>query len=165
MLRKALFIFFAVLIGFSALAAPTLKIGSPPPSFTLNDLNGSSTSLDTYLSRQVVVLGFFASWSKSCQEEVAFLNGLAKNYRAKNLKVVGISYDRKATDLKQFISTNKINFTILHDKKLKTLRDFRILILPTLYVIDQQGNIKNVYVDFDKNVAAAVTQDIKNLLK
>jgi peroxiredoxin len=53
----------------------------------------------------------------------------------------------------------------LHDKKLETLKDFRILILPTLFVIDQSGNINSIFVDFDENVQKAVLTETEKLLK
>jgi peroxiredoxin len=165
MLRKALILIFVILIGFSAAAESVLKVGSPPPSFTLRDINGKTFDLDRTLGGKVVILSFFASWSKSCKEEINFLNELSKKYSGRGLKIVGVSYDRKSRDLKQFVNQNALHFTVLHDSRLKTLKKYRILIIPTLFVIDQKGNVNSIYVDFDKNVEKAVAQDIAKLLK
>ncbi|MFC1637455.1 peroxiredoxin family protein [Candidatus Margulisiibacteriota bacterium] len=164
MLRKAIVIFVVALLAAPALARPDLNIGSLAPSFILPDLDGNSVYLDRYLGSNVVVLSFFASWSKSCQQEMAFLKELDEEYRNKGIKVIGVSYDRKLESLKQYVEENKLLFTVLHDKKLKTLKDYRILIIPTLFVIDLEGNITNIYVDFDENVAEAVSKDIQKLL-
>ncbi len=161
MFRKAAIILIVLLLGISASAKPALKVGSPSPSFDLPNLEGKTVSLKDYLGKKVIVLSFFASWSKSCQQEILFLQDLSKN---KGLKILGVSFDRKLKNLKSFINENKIGFEILHDKKLKTLKDFRILIIPTLFVIDKEGIIKSIYVDFDQNVKKAVSKEVQKLL-
>jgi len=164
MLRKSIIILVVVLMATAVIAKPTLKIGSTAPSFKLPTLSGKTVDLDWSLGKRIVVLSFFASWSKSCQAEAAFLNDLAAKYNYNDVKIIGVSYDRKSEALRKYVSENKIRYTIVHDKKLKTLKDFRILIIPTLFVIDQQGKIKNIYVDFDKNVKEALALEIKQLL-
>lgn len=164
MLRKTIIILVVALMATAAIAKPTLKIGSTAPSFKLPTLSGKTVDLDWSLGRRIVVLSFFASWSKSCQAEAAFLNDLAAKYSYNDVKIIGVSYDRKLEALRDYVTANKIRYTIVHDKKLRTLKDFRILIIPTLFVIDQAGKINNIYVDFDKNVAKAVSQDVAKLL-
>jgi peroxiredoxin len=153
-----------VLLGISASAKPVLKVGSPSPSFELPNLKGKTVGLKDYLGKKVIVLSFFASWSKSCQQEILFLQDLHKKYKKKGIKIIGVSFDRKLKKLESFINENNIKFEILHDKKLRTLKDFRILIIPTLFVIDKEGIIKSIYVDFDKNVKKAVSKEVQKLL-
>ena len=165
MLKKAfILLIIAAFLALPALAKPSLKIGAPPPSLSLPDLNGKMIALENYLGEKIIILSFFASWSKSCQEETLFLNELDRKYSAKGVKVIGVSFDRKLKGLESFISENQIRFESLHDKKLKTLKDFRILIITTLFVIEGDGNLANIYVDFDENVEKAVSQEIKQLL-
>jgi peroxiredoxin len=164
MLRKAIIFLMVALLALPALARPLLNTGSPVPSFELPDQDGKMVYLENYLGRGIILLSFFASWSKSCQQETAFLEELHQEYMDKGTTVMGVSYDRKLNDLQEYIDENKIDFPILHDNKLTTLKDFRILIIPTLFVIDQEGNINSIYVDFDDNVKEAVSKDIQKLL-
>jgi peroxiredoxin len=165
MLRKITIILFVVtLIGFPVFATPALKTGSPAPSVKLPDINGKTIELNTIFGKKGTVLSFFASWSKSCKAELAFLQQLSKDYSKKGIKVIGISFDRKSKKLNRYLNENKIDFTVLHDRKLKTLKDYRILIIPTLFVIDKDGNIKSIYIDFDKNVEESVNKDLKKLI-
>ncbi|MDD5382051.1 MAG: TlpA disulfide reductase family protein [Candidatus Margulisbacteria bacterium] len=161
MLRKAILILAVAIIAIPALAEPVLKIGSPPPPLTLPNLKGENVSLESRLAGKVTVIVFFTSWSKSCQEEIIWLKKLAAR---QDLQVIGVSFDRKVAPLNDFIKANNITFEVLHDKKLKALKDYRILIIPTLFIFDQAGNLKNIYVDFDGNTKKAVSADIKKLL-
>jgi peroxiredoxin len=164
MFRKTLILLMIALLALPALAKPSLKIGSPPPSLALPDLNGKTVELGDYLGNKIIVLSFFASWSKSCQEEILFLQKLHQKYRWKGVKIIGVSFNRKVKSLESFIRENNIRFEILHDKKLKTLKNFRVLIIPTLFVIDGDGNLANIYVDFDQNVEEAVSQEIAGMV-
>ena len=161
MFQKVIIIVMIAFLAAPAFSQPALKIDSPVPSFTLSNLKGEAIPLDQYLGKKVIILSFFASWSRSCQQELFFLKYLYEN---RGLKIIGVSFDRKLNDLKSFINENQIEFEILHDNKLTTLKDFRILIIPTLLVIDKEGNLKNIYVDFDQNVEKAVSKEIQKLL-
>lgn len=151
-------------MAFPSLAKSALTSGSPSPTFSLKDLDGKTTALEDYLREKVLILSFFASWSKSCQEEMLFLKELDAKDKNNRVNIIAVSFDRKLEKLSSFINENNIGFKVLHDKKLRTLKDFRILIIPTLFVIDREGNIHSVYVDFDRNVEKAVANDIQKLL-
>jgi peroxiredoxin len=164
MLKKAIFIFIMLGFAFSAFGETILEVENQAPSFQLPNLEGKIFSLDQHLGKKVMVLCFFTSWSKSCQEEIEFLDYLSHEYQNKNLKIIGVSLDRKLSDLETLVSKNKIKLEILHDYKLKTLKTYRILILPTAFLIDLEGKIKYIHVDFDKNIKEALKKEIKNLL-
>jgi len=164
MLRKVVLMLLALALAFPCLAETDLKIGSPPPPFELPNLKNESFSLNHYLGKQITILAFFTSWSKSCQEEINFLKSLRDGEKDKKLEIFGISFDRKIKDLSRFVAENPIDFEILYDRKLATLKDYRIIIIPTLFIIGKDGNIINIYVDFDENVKAAIQRDINQLL-
>ena len=159
--KKAIIVLFIALFALPSFGETTLKVGAESPFIDLPNLKGEIVSLEKSLGKEVIVLSFFASWSKSCQEDLRFLQKLSEN---KKVKVIGVSFDRKLEELKEFTAKNKITFEVLYDKKLTTLKKFRLLIIPTTFVIDQEGKIKSIYVDFDKNVEEALNKDIKQLL-
>lgn len=162
MFRKAALLLLVLAFSLPCLAETDLKIGNPPPPFELPNLNNQIFSINQFLGKEVTILTFFTSWSKSCQQEISFLKALRE--KDKNLAVLGISFDRKAKDLVSFLAENQIGFDILYDRKLTTLKDYRIIIIPTLFIIDKEGKIANIYVDFDENVKAAIERDVHQLL-
>lgn len=164
MIRKAIIILVVALLAFPALAVSSLEIGELAPRIELPAFDGKIVSLNNVLGKNATILYFFTSWSKSCQNEVLFLQDIYKENSDNGLEIIGVSFDRKLENLTSFINENGVKFTILHDKKLKTIKDFRVLVIPTLFVLDYAGNIKNIYVDFDKNVEEAIAKEIKKLL-
>jgi len=142
MFKKAIIIVCLILFSSIAMAKPA-------------DIN-----LDNLTEKGPVLISFFASWSNPCREEIIFLNEIAKKH--KDIKIIGIAFDRKLDKLEKFIKENKIDLTIIHDKKLKSIKEFKILIIPTMVLIDKNGKTVNTYVDFDKNVKEALDKELKN---
>lgn len=162
MLRKAALMLLILALSLPCLAETDLKIGNPPPAFELPNLNNQIFSITQFLGKEVTILTFFTSWSKSCQEEINFLKALQE--KDKKMAILGVSFDRKIKELTSFVAENQITFEILYDRKLSTLKDYRIIIIPTLFIIDKEGKIANIYVDFDENVKAAIERDLHQLL-
>ncbi|MBU0687459.1 MAG: redoxin domain-containing protein [Candidatus Margulisbacteria bacterium] len=149
----------------SAEAKTTLKIGTDVPNIILTDLSGGEFDLSKKLGTKTIVLTFFTTWSKTCNEELAFFSALKKEYKNENLEIITISLDRTTKDLEKFIKDNNYDFTFLPNKKLKYLADYRVLIIPTVFLINPDGTLQNIYVDYDKNVEKALSEDLKKIFK
>ncbi|MFA6549022.1 MAG: TlpA disulfide reductase family protein [Candidatus Margulisiibacteriota bacterium] len=149
----------AVLMICPALAEPVVKSGDSAPAIKLQNTRGETVTINPSSGNKVTLLCFFTSWSKPCQEEMAFLQTLT----GEKVTIYGVSFDRKLKDLKEYLAAGKIDFEIVHDAKLKTIKDFGVIILPSLFVIDRQGKITNIYIDYDENVKEAVTNELKTL--
>lgn len=163
MTRKTIILITIIaLFAFPVIAKSVVKIGFPAPSFSLTNFEGKTVALENYRGRNIL-LSFFTTWSKSGKEEALFLQNLQAKYDKYGLKIIGVSFDRKAGDLTYFIKANQISYEILSDKKLKTLNDFGILVIPTLFVIDKESNVRSIYVDFDKNVKEALKKEVNKL--
>src|SRR3989339_746559 len=159
MVRKFVWVLFFAALASAALAEPVVKPGDSTPVIKLQNTRGEMVKIHPSLGNKPTLLCFFASWSKPCQEEMAFLQTLA----GEKVNIYGVSFDRKLKDLKEFIAASKIDFEVVHDAKLKTINDYGVIILPSLFVMDYEGKITNIYADFDDNVKEAVTNELKTL--
>jgi peroxiredoxin len=155
MLRKhyrSFFIAGMILLGalnFTVPAQSEIKVGDPLPEIRLPNPEGYSTSLAPLIGEGKTAIVFWTSWSEACRNEVIFLENMKKNN--KNLAVMGISFDRKAGSLTQFLGKNDITFPILIDKSHKYIDDLHLLVLPTTFII-QNGVLKKVIADFNDDV-------------
>jgi peroxiredoxin len=161
MWQKASFLAVLLLIGNVALASNDLSIGFPAPEINNRTVDGKVFKLSSQLGEKGTILLFFTSWSKSSQPAI---NTLLKLSDQSGINSCGISFDRKIEDLKSYLTNNKISFPIINDKKLALLKDYRILIIPTIYLLDGAGNIVNIYVDFDDNVAQTLEKEVQGLI-
>ena len=91
------------------------KAGPPPPLGTLLTvpdlplLDGSTLrSADT--AGQVVVLYWWASWCPFCAVQSPMIDQLQRAHRAKGLRVVGLSIDKKPADAKAYLAKRGYSF-------------------------------------------------------
>ncbi|MFA4906042.1 MAG: TlpA disulfide reductase family protein [Candidatus Margulisiibacteriota bacterium] len=141
------------------IAAELPSIGEPPPALALPNLAGKPVEISDHSGRPTI-LTFFTSWSDTCKQELSDLQSFYKGL-APSLEVVAISLDRKSKTLQEFLDKNEYSFKFLIDKKLSSLNKYAILIIPTTFLIDREGNIEKILVDYDDNVKTAIADWLK----
>ena len=117
------------------------------PSFTLPSpvAEGPAFSSDA-LAGKVVLVSFFASWCRSCLEEIPLLKKMQKKFGEENFTILAIALDREnELGLKNLIQKQKINYPVLlADETVK--KDFGgIAILPTMFLINREGILLKKY--------------------
>jgi cytochrome c biogenesis protein CcmG/thiol:disulfide interchange protein DsbE len=142
--------------------APPSPGAKPAPSFTLQDLKGNQVSLSDFKGK-VVVLDFWATWCPPCVKEIPHFIELYEQYKDQGFAMVGISLDREGVSVvKSFAQKYKINYPILMADGQVDKAYGGIASIPTTFVIDSAGNIRQKYIGYrDKAVFEA---DIKALL-
>lgn len=148
------------IIGLAAAAEPSPKIGFAAPTLELPSVNGGVVSLRKSVGEKVI-LTFFTSWSKACQDELKNLQSIYGTSKTP-LDVLAVSFDKKTKDLNAFLAKTNPPFPVLHDKKLSSIDTYQILILPTTFCINRDGVIEKVFVDYDDNVKKALEEWLKS---
>ena len=144
-----------------------IAAGPPAPDFSLKDLSGKTVTLKEYRG-SVVVLDFWATWCPPCRAAIPELVEIQAKYKDKKLVILGIAMDdpHRITNeyLKSFAEKLKINYTVLR-YDLKVLEDYfgaESPALPTLYIIDRKGQVRDKQVGFDPGFFKA---SVEKLLK
>ncbi len=136
--------------------------GKSAPSFTLQDLNGKPVSLSDFKGK-VIVLDFWATWCPPCVMEMPHFIELYEQYKDQGFAMVGISLDHQGISVvKSFVRKYQVNYPILMTDGRVDKAYGGIPSIPTTFVIDSAGNIRQKYVGYrDKAVFEA---DIKAFL-
>jgi cytochrome c-type biogenesis protein len=122
-------------------AAPAGTAFEMAPDVEFQTLAGKPFRLKE-LQGQVVLLNFWATYCIPCREEIPALNALQHELQQQGLKIVGASLDDSAEGVNTYQQeVAKFEYDVLlggSDAKVK----FAQSVLPTTYLIDRQGRIR-----------------------
>ena len=152
------------LLTFSLLAGA--NVGDKAPDFTLKTLDGKKTHTMKDFRGKVVLLNLWASWCKGCKKEMPEFVSLQK-HNTKGFELVAVSLDDSKEKAEHFLSTlkQKIPFTVLHDEKKNLAKAYRCSAMPSSYLIDKNGVIKQVIIGSLDSNDIKILQDEINTLK
>lgn len=139
------------------------QAGKPAPDFKVATTTGQTVTLDSY-NNKVLVLDFFATWCIPCRTSVPHLVQINNKYGKQGLQVLGVSADDSEKSLRAFSDWHKINYPMSIAGE-TILKDYGIRSLPVMFLIDRSGRIADVYTGFTNDIARAMENRVKELLK
>lgn len=139
--------------------------GNPAPEYAARMLDGDTLTLNQ-LRGSVVLLNVWATWCGPCVREMPGLEALHRKYREQGLVVLGASIDRRSAerDVRRFLESNDIGFTILLDPDQNVTQRFRTLGVPETFLIGRDGVIAHRWIGEFEPIAPDVTQRVEALL-
>ncbi len=132
---NACLVFCALLLSASTVMAE----GKPAPEFNLEGIK-ENIKLSDYKG-QVVYVDFWASWCKPCRDSFPWMNNMQSKYQDQGLSVVAVNLDREKSEAMGFLALNPANFTIAFDSSGKTPRQYKVVGMPSSFVINREGHI------------------------
>lgn len=139
-------------------------VGSRAPDFgALTAVQGSITPTLPALKGRVVVLEFWASWCGVCHVLAPTLNGWHDRYSAQGVTVLGVTSD--PVDLAgRTAGEIGMGYPLASDGSGDMLRAYRAFALPTLFVIDKQGNVRDVLIGYSTPRLREIEALVKKLI-
>jgi thiol-disulfide isomerase/thioredoxin len=117
---------------------------------------------------KVVVLTFGASWCKPCKRELPAYDKLAKKYRdaRANVAFLAINIDRDAANADKFLreAGGVRNMHVGFDPQGQTVDKYEPGTMPTTYIIDARGIVREVHAGFEKGDEAKIAASVDRLL-
>lgn len=96
---------------------------------------------------KVVLVDFWATWCGGCLQFMPELKRVYDQYHREGFEVVGVSLDYQRAQLDQFVKANGIAWPQYFDGKVwnsPLARQYRIVALPTMYLVDKKGLLRSV---------------------
>jgi peroxiredoxin len=113
----------------------------PAPAFDTTDLAGKKTTLADFRGK-VVLLDFWATWCKPCVASMPSLDRLASQWKDRDVVVVGVSIDQEPGKVAPFLKKKPVSYPVLLDNpKSPSYTAYKVKVLPSLFLIDREGNI------------------------
>lgn len=143
---------FVVLAGFMALIGwglgrsmrGSIAVGDPVPSFTVSTFDGQAFSTQSNAGK-VMLINFWASWCKPCEQEARELESAYQHYKTNNDVVfIGLAYVDTEPNSLSYLERFGITYANGPDLATKVSQMFRVRGVPETYLIDRSGKLAYV---------------------
>ncbi len=121
-----------------------MKVGEKAPDFTLTTFDGQTYRLAD-LQGKVVVLNFWASWCKPCEQEAVDLESAWKLYQNRDdVLFLGVAWTDTDKGSLEYLAKFGITYPNGPDLGTRMAQTYRITGVPETYVIDRDGLLSAV---------------------
>ena len=114
------------------LAPPLKLLNIDEDEINLKDLKG-----------KVIIVNFWATWCPPCRREMPSLQKLNNTLNDKNIVILTVNVGEDAEKADDFLSniSPEVTFTTLLDTNAKAMKDWKVLGLPSTFIINKKGNV------------------------
>jgi cytochrome c biogenesis protein CcmG/thiol:disulfide interchange protein DsbE len=151
-MKSTLNIGLVLLFAAGTLAAAENEEYTLAQSFTLQDVKGVEVTLDSLLVNGPV---YMECWDLPCVNCIAELDALMPIYdtlKERGLQIVALSVDKPADEarVKAFVKSKKWPYICLLDAQNEVKKMYGIIIKPTAYLINTDGEIVYTHIGYKK---------------
>jgi thiol-disulfide isomerase/thioredoxin len=129
-------------------APQPVKIPDRLPRFSLSNLEGNATPIDTWNGKSLVI-NFWATWCAPCRREIPLLEGLSGKWGDRGIQVVGIAVDHR-DQVSTYARELKIGYPLLVGEQdaldVATSLGFDSPVFPFTVFTDGRGEVVALYV-------------------
>lgn len=170
-----LFIFLS-LVGYSIFQATQFNTGSDDSkqvtthnhpinnqnisNVTVSDLDDKKFKLKDYLTHDINIINFWASWCGPCNDEMPELVAFDKE-KPNHLGLIGMNVQDKESKRKAFIERYKAKYpmVILDEAQMK---HYKINNIPTTIFVDNNGKVLKTYIgELNRSKLEKIVEDLK----
>jgi thiol-disulfide isomerase/thioredoxin len=147
-------------------AAAALEVNAPAPDLALQRLDQPAQPLAlASLKGSVVYVDFWASWCVPCRMSMPALDAMYRRNRGRGFAVVGVNKDVSSADAQRFLQRVSVSFPLVQDAQDAAAKAFDVKAMPSGYLLDRKGIVRNVHRGFTVETAAALQREIETLLE
>jgi peroxiredoxin len=119
--------------------------GNPAPDFALPVLDDGELTLGSLRGR-VVLLNFWATWCKPCEDEMPAMQRLHDGLAGAEFELVAVSVDEGDDEVRAFRDRLGLRFPILRDPGKRAAGAYQTFRFPESWLIDRDGIVVARYV-------------------
>ncbi len=122
-----------------------IQKGEKMRDFTARTVGGEEITFSEFQKDKYVLIDFWATWCRPCLREIPHLQEALKKHGDKsNFAILGVSLDKDAERVKNFVEKNKLNYPHLFDGKMwqnEVSMLYGVNAIPFTVLIDPEGKV------------------------
>lgn len=150
-------------------AAESIGPGVHAPEAAGIVINGPENSRVSTLKGRVVVVEFWASWCGPCIESMPRLEALrqdvVKSGFGAEFEVLGVGLDKRVEDARRFLNVRPVSYPVVVDTIGIASTSYGVWRLPATFLIDRDGEIKQIYHGYGPEFGPDLRQRVFALLR
>lgn len=141
-----------------------VEIGEPAPAFKLEGLDVTATSALADYRGKIVLLDFWASWCGPCRKSLPLYNLMYTELDNEQFEIVAINTDEDPADGLRFLERYPVDYLVLKDPDATVPPLYQLKVMPSSYLIDQNGIIRAIFFGFREGEMERVRTAVEGLL-
>jgi peroxiredoxin len=139
-------------------------IGKFAPAWkTATAVSGSLPASPGAMRGKVMLLDFWASWCMPCRMIAPRLAAMQNKYGAQGLSVIGFTTD-PVSNAASSAQAMGMTYTVASDASEAVNQAYSVLALPSLFLVDKRGVIREAWVGFDPSRTAEIEKAVQAAL-
>ncbi len=151
-----------VIVSILILNDMTALAASEVPNIKLPGTNGEINLRD--FKGKVVYLDFWASWCKPCLKSFPWMTAMKSKYAEQGLEIIAVNLDKDRKLAKKFLDKVDVNFQIAFDPDGDTATQYKLLGMPSSFLIGRDGKLYASHVGFREKDKPKIEAVIRQLL-
>lgn len=132
------------LAGCGEEAKPLLQVGEKAIPFTLEMLDGKTTSLENYAGKGLVIT-FMSSWCPCSNESLPLIKQAYTKHKNDPVVFLMVGIQDSRSKFEGFVKKWDVPFPAGYDKGDRIAKDYGVSAPPTTFFIDKNGIVKRAF--------------------
>jgi len=141
----ALCLLLCILLSCGSKGREEALIGRTTPDFNYMDITGRKGSIQG-LKGKVVLIRFWANWCPYCKFEMPRIDRFYQLLSNKGFEVIAANVGDSVEIVETFTAEMNLHFPMILDPQGKLARSYGVKGIPTNFLIDRQGMIREIIV-------------------
>ncbi len=141
-----------------------LREGAPAPDFSLEKLGGGTVQLKDYLSKNIIILDFWATWCGPCRRVIPMVYEVAQMFADRGVILFTVNQREAPGKITGFLESQKLSVPVLLDSAGEAGMLYQVTGIPKVVIIGKDGLIKEIYGGMAPNMKELMVERIQSLL-
>ena len=133
-------------------------VGDRAPDMRLKTLDKEEFQLSRWIGKKPFVMVFFATWCRGCKEEIPVIKSIYRRYAGDKLGLVAVNtnFNDSLERSLRYREDNELPYTIVFDKQGDAAKNYMVLGVPMILMVDRSGIIRYRSSRFPDNLDKAI---------